>query len=82
MPTVLRAGGFRVVIFRPPREHRPPHVHVRNADGEVVIVLAAAGKAQIVREVTGMRADDVAAAFWIVEEHADYLLQRWREYHG
>ena len=81
MPTVLRIDGFRIVIFLPPREHRPPHVHVRNADGEVVITLATAGQAQRIREVVGMRDRDVATAFWIVEEHTAFLLERWREYH-
>ncbi|MCF3947436.1 DUF4160 domain-containing protein [Acidiphilium iwatense] len=26
MPTVLRIGGLRVVVY--PNDHRPPHVHV------------------------------------------------------
>lgn len=79
---MLRVDGFRVVIFLPPREHKPPHVHVRNADGETVIVLAGPGTPQTVRDVTGMRADDVAAAFWTAEEYTEYLPQRWRQYHG
>lgn len=37
VPTVLRVDGFRVVIYLPPREHDPPHVHVWKGDGEVVI---------------------------------------------
>lgn len=82
VPTVLRVGGFRVVIFLPPREHAPPHVHVRNADGEAVIVLAAGDRAQAVRDVAGVRNSDVVAAFQIVEEHADYLLESWRQDHG
>ena len=82
MPTVLRASGFRVVIFLPPREHEPPHVHVRNADGEVVIVLAAESRRQMIRTVSGMRPADVTAAFWLVEAHTTYLLQRWRAYHA
>ena len=81
MPTVLRMAGFRVVIFLPPREHRPPHVHVWNASGEVVIELAREGRPQLIRTVARMRASDVAAAFRIVEEHTDYLLRHWREYH-
>lgn len=82
MPTVLRVGGFRVVIYLPPREHAPPHVHVYNADGEVVILLATSAHAkQTVREVSGMRTDDVVQAFWIVEEHTEHLLERWRAYH-
>ncbi|MGI8619736.1 MAG: DUF4160 domain-containing protein [Gemmatimonadaceae bacterium] len=81
MPTVLREGGFRVVIFLPPREHEPPHVHVRNAGGEVVIELATGKSPQTVREIAGMRTTDIMRAFWIVEEHTEYLLARWREYH-
>lgn len=82
MPTVLRVGEFRVLIYLPPREHAPPHVHVWNADGEVVITLAVEGLPQRVRTAVGMRASDVTAAFWLVEEHTPYLLHRWREYHG
>lgn len=81
MPTVLHVGGFRVVIFLPPREHGPPHVHVRNAGGEVVIELAAGGRPQRIRSTSGMRVADIAKAFWLVEDNAAYLLARWEEYH-
>lgn len=70
------------MIFLPPREHEPPHVHIRTANGEVVIELAAPDRPQSIRYVAGMRTSDVTAAFWIVEEHTNYLLERWREYHG
>lgn len=82
MPTVLRVAGFRVVIFLPPREHGPPHVHVRNAVGEAVIELAGARRPQVLRSVAGMRTPDVVRAFWIVEDHTEFLLAKWREYHG
>lgn len=39
MPTVIQRDGFRVVIFLPPREHGPAHVHVCKAGTEVVITL-------------------------------------------
>ena len=81
VPTVLRAGGFRVVIYLPPREHKPPHVHVWKDDAEVVIELATSSRPQEIRNVSGMRATDVVRAFWIVEEHAEYLLTRWSQYH-
>jgi hypothetical protein len=29
-----------------------------------------------------VRSTDIATAFWIVEEHRDYLLECWREYHA
>lgn len=82
MPTVLRRGGFRVVIFLPPREHRPPHVHVQNSDGEAIIELATGHSPQRVRQVAGMRNRDVVRAFWLVEVKADYLLACWQRYHG
>jgi len=37
MPTVLRLGALRVVIY--PNDHRPAHVHVLGAGGKVVFVL-------------------------------------------
>ena len=82
MPTVLRRAGFRVVIFLPPREHAPAHVHVQNAGGEVVIELASGTRPQGIRSVAGMRTPDVVRAFRIVEDHAEFLLATWREYHG
>ena len=37
MPTVLRIGGARVVIF--PDDHRPAHVHVIDAGRQAVFLL-------------------------------------------
>lgn len=82
VPTVLRVGRFRVVIFLPPREHAPPHVHVRTTTGQAVIELAGPDRPQTIRSIARMRTSDITAAFWIVEEHTEYLLKRWREYHG
>lgn len=82
MPTALRVDGFRVVIYLPPREHEPPHVHVWKDDAEVVIDLATPRRRQTIRSVSRMRTADVTKAFWIVEENTDYLLRVWREYHG
>ena len=82
MPTVLRHDGFRIVIFLPPREHHPPHVHVQNADGEVVVELATQDSPQRIRQVAGMRDRDVLRAFWLVEARTEYLHVCWRRYHG
>ena len=77
MPTVLRSNGFRVMIYRPPREHWPPHVHVTRGGGEVVIALSPVR----VRYVSGMRDADIAAAMRLVERVREDLMQRWREIH-
>jgi hypothetical protein len=81
VPTVLSVDGFRVVIYLPPREHEPPHVHVWEGKGEVVIELATVRRPQTIRSVAHMRTPDVARAFWIVEEHTEHLLASWRRYH-
>ena len=78
MPVVLRLNGFQVIIFLPPREHGPPHVHVRRAGGEATIGLSPVA----VREVVGMRATDVVRAVGIVEDNLAQLRQAWRKYHG
>ena len=39
MTTVLRAHGFRVAIYPPPREHGPPLVHVFHAEGVSIVLL-------------------------------------------
>jgi hypothetical protein len=82
VPTVLRANGFRVVIYLPPREHEPPHVHVWKGEAEVVIELATADRPQAIRSHARMRAADVARAYWLVEDNTDHLLACWRRYHG
>jgi hypothetical protein len=81
MPTVLRAKGFHIRIYNPPREHGPAHVHVRKGGAEVIILLTDGSQTQAVRENDGMRPADVVAAFRVVEEHAEYLLAKWREIH-
>lgn len=82
MPTALRRDGFRVAIFLPPREHAPPHVHVRRTGGEAVIELASGGRPQTIRAFAAMRTADVVRAFRIVEEHTEFLLAAWGRYHG
>ena len=78
MPIVLRAAGFKVWIYFPPREHAPAHVHVFRAGGQVVISL----EPITVGRVTKMRDADVVAAFRIVLGHQTVLLDEWRRIHG
>lgn len=80
MPTVLRVKGFIVKIFLPTREHGPAHVHVFKQSGEIIIWLRADGVE--VRESIGMSRADERTARAIVEEHAEMLRRKWRDYHG
>jgi hypothetical protein len=76
MPTVHREDGFRIVIW--PNDHRPPHVHVFTAAGEVVVELDPVR----VREYVGMKPGEVVRAVRIVEEYGKKLNAAWEEIHG
>ena len=82
MPAVLEQDGFKVMILLPPREHGPPHVHVRKAGGVAVIDLPEGQRRIRVRKVFRMRDVDVLAAARLVEKNAELLLTHWRTHHG
>ncbi len=78
MPTVLRIGGWRFVIY--PNDHPPSHVHVIGPGWSVVINVAGAAQ---VREVVGKcAARDVQKALALAEAHRETLLEAWKQIHG
>lgn len=76
MPTVLRVGEFRMIIW--PSDHAPPHVHVHGADGRAVIEI----KSRLVRRFVGMRRPALVRAVEAVRDNEAILLEQWREIHG
>jgi len=79
MVTVLRTGGFRVVIFTD--DHEPAHVHVF-ADGEAKINLSGPGGRPELIWAVGMKHADVRKCLKLIEENGEALLARWNEIHG
>jgi hypothetical protein len=71
MTKAFEEGGFRFYIRNPPREHGPPHVHVKKAGAEVTINLELSDPGRLVREVYEMRDADVVKAVRLVEENLD-----------
>ena len=53
MPTVLRLGGLRVVIY--PNDHSPPHVHVIGPAGEAIFRLNCPAGPPALRESMGFK---------------------------
>lgn len=76
MPTVLRSGGLRVVIY--PNDHPPAHVHVLGPGWVVVINLMRFE----VREVINCSEREVRRALQLISDHRDVLLEAWRRIHG
>jgi hypothetical protein len=77
--TVIRSGGFRIVIFVD--DHEPAHVHVYG-DGEAKINLVGQDDLPELIWAVGMKRSEVRRAMATVLENRDVLLARWKEIHG
>ena len=80
MPTVLRLGGLRVMIYTD--DHGPAHVHVVGPEGRAVFLLncpdgppTSRGPATMSREVATRAGRELAA-------HTAALCAHWRTIHG
>lgn len=79
MPTILRIGSFRVVIY--PNDHRPAHVHVIGGDGEAVFILNCPDGPLELRQSFGFslqQANDLARQ---VQANLAVLCPAWRTIH-
>ncbi len=77
MPTVLQEGGFAVRVYR---DHNPPHVHVVNAEGEVMVALGDRATAPYLLRAPRMK--DWRDAVRLVAERQEYLLAQWEKING
>ena len=72
MPTVLRFGAFRVVVY--PDDHRPPHFHIVAPDFQVLVRIS--DLAVIAGEA---RPTQIAEAMAWAQAHQEMLALRWAE---
>ncbi len=77
MPTVLRVGRLRFVVYL--NDHPPAHVHVLGPGWVVVVNL----QGPEVREVVGPCAQrDARRVLDLAAEQHAALLDAWRRFHG
>ena len=76
MVTILKADGFRFIIFI--NDHEPAHVHVFG-DGEAKINLV--GRPELVWALK-MSKTNIRRALRLTQAHQDLFLTRWRDIHG
>jgi hypothetical protein len=77
LPTVLRAGPYRVYFFsHEPNE--PPHVHVDRDEGSAKFWLAPVALARNL----GFNGRELVRIAAILEEHESQLLEAWHDYFG
>jgi Domain of unknown function (DUF4160) len=79
MPTVLRSGKLRVVIY--PADHEPAHVHVFG-DGETKVELGNSMTEPTVIYSVGARRTEYRDVLRLVKSEQEFLLAEWAKWHG
>lgn len=80
MPTVLRFGAFRVVIY--PNDHRPAHVDVIGPDHESVVALNCRAGPVTLRENCIFSRRELGAIAKMLLRNLACLCDAWRRIHG
>lgn len=80
MPTVLRLGKLRVVIY--PNDHRPAHVHVIGPQAEAVFKLHCPAGPPELRESVGFATHELNQIAERLRESLADLCIRWEHVHG
>jgi hypothetical protein len=80
MPTVLRIGAIRVVIY--PNDHRPAHVHVIGFGNQAVFNMHCPGGPPSVRENFGFSLADLNVFESRIQDVMGPLCKHWRTIHG
>ncbi len=80
MPTVLRFGRVRVMIYT--NDHRPAHIHVWEGRKQAVFNLNCPGGPVALRENYGFSLRQVNRLAQSLEPHIASLCAAWRTIHG
>lgn len=76
---IVRENEWRIEIFT--RDHPPPHVHVRCADGRVKVSIPPPGGTVSVLAVHGLSTVQAMRAVRLVETHRALLRAAWSLIH-
>jgi hypothetical protein len=79
VPTVLRIGNLRVVIY--PNGHRPAHVHVIGPGPGAVFYLNCSAGPVSLRENDGFSTREINRIELVLNEHVVELCAAWKEIH-
>jgi hypothetical protein len=80
MPTILRFGALKVVVY--PNDHRPAHVHVIGLGCEAVFNLNCAAGPVLLRENYGFSRPELRRIAPILVNHLPALCKAWENIHG
>ncbi len=74
MPTLFRAFGLRFFFYS--NEHKPIHIHIRNADGEAKFDV----ENMKWIDTKGLKNKNLKLAESLVEENKDLIISAWHNY--
>ena len=80
MPTVLRFGGLRTMIY--PNDHRPAHVHVIGPGSEAMFILNCPGGPASLRSSYGFAGQELRAIEVRLNDALALLCADWERIHG
>jgi len=80
VPTILRFGGLRVVIYL--NDHRPAHVHVIGRTASAAIDLHCPHGPPVVRERYGLKSSQLKRIEAAIAAELPRLCRKWEEIHG
>lgn len=80
MPTILRIGAPRVVIY--PNDHRPAHIHVIGSDREAAFRLNCPAGPVELRENYGFSQSKITAIRNALGSRLGALCKAWEQIHG
>jgi hypothetical protein len=80
VPTVLRLGGVRVMIYT--NDHRPAHVHVWDGRRQAVLNLNCPDGPVELRENYGFSWPAVKRLVRVLQGYVQVLCAAWRAIHG
>ena len=80
MPTVLRLGSLRVVIY--PNDHEPPHVHLLGPGCRAKIRLGTAGRKPSIVSNDGVSLAQLGRALLAIDVDRVLLRRAWRQRNG
>lgn len=80
MPTIIRLGRLRIVVYA--NDHPPPHVHVIGAGAEARFALGGESERPSLIMNEGLSRRELERALAAIGRNRELLLQKWRELHG
>ena len=80
MPTVLRIGALRVVVYL--NDHRPAHVHIIGRGSHAIFELNVSPDKVALRENYGFSFRETNAMRRAVVQNLVFLLAEWEKIHG